>query len=200
VSFYILEGPNGCGKSTVLKNLKAQGVDTFESPGDGTELSKVLRPWCRGTAASDIAPEVQFYLFTAARLDEYNRRVRDVAHPVVTGRWWTSTFVYQCLYQGLSLSKLESTLDPSEHIDKMFLLTADPQVLVDRVRKEREANPDHGKCSWTKDYEKTLSRLYSIYMTALPVYMVARGVPVVTVDTTFMDAEKVTQYVMQEIK
>jgi thymidylate kinase len=199
MSFFLLEGPNGGGKTTVLNKLADMGVDTFESPGNGTELSKVLRPWCRGTAAPDIDPKVQFLLFSAARVDEYARRVKNATHPVVAGRWWTSTFVYQNLYQGLPLSMLEATLDPEEKIDGVFLLTAAPEVLIERVRKEREANPAHGKCSWTADYEKTLASLYRIYMEDLPLYLTGRGIPVSIMFTEYQSADGVSADIYERI-
>lgn len=182
--FFVLEGPNGCGKSTVLKHLSARGYDCFESPG-GTPLAKHLRAACRGTSPWEACDaRTRFLLFSAARQDEFHLRVKGMPHTVIAGRWWTSTYVYQSLYQGLDVNMLEATIDPDERITAVILLTAPESVLVERVRKEREANPGHGRCAWTKKFEETLKQLLPYYEDALPRYMAARWeVPTLRVST-----------------
>ena len=77
MSFFILEGPNGCGKTSILKKLSENGYKTLSSP-NGTKLSSMLRPMCRGTDGwEDIDKHIQFLLFSAARLDEYIRLIQN---------------------------------------------------------------------------------------------------------------------------
>ena len=107
MSFVILEGANGCGKTTIINNLKEKGVDTLSSP-NGTPLAQFLRPVCRGTDQwKDVDKTVKFLCFSAARLDEYIRRVHNQTHLIVADRWWLSKFVYQCVLEGINEEFLE---------------------------------------------------------------------------------------------
>jgi thymidylate kinase len=191
MSFVILDGPNGAGKTTVINNLKAKGTDTLSSP-NGTPLAQFLRPVCRGTEPwVGVDKTVQFLAFSAARLDEYINRVHGKNHLIVSDRWWTSTFVYQCVLQGLDEKFLEYTVHPKEKIDLVIIMYGDSDVLIDRVIKEREKNPAHGVCTWTKERE-TMKRINEIYQIELPKYLDRRNIKWVKTDTT--------QYTIEEIQ
>ena len=190
MSFYIVEGCNGSGKTTLIKNFAAKGYKTLSSP-NGTPLAQMLRPACRGTEPwEDINKTVQFLLFSAARLDEYVRCVEGVNEPVIADRWWTSTFVYQCVLQGIPLQFLEYTMHHQEKIDGVILLYGDPEVLVERVMAEREKNPVHGMCTWTKE-KSTILRLAEIYERELPIYLEKRSIPCFRIDATKMSTNEV---------
>ena len=188
--FVVVEGPNGGGKTTLINNMKDDGYNTLSSP-NGTPLAKMIRSACRGTEPwEDIDKVVQFLLFSAARMDEYIRCVHDKDEIVVADRWWTSTYVYQCVLQGIAVDALEHTIHPDEKIDLVILLDAPNEVLLDRVTSEREKNESHGKCTWTKDNE-IMFRLMDIYRNELPEYLASKGIKVVTIDTENVDAEHV---------
>lgn len=191
MSFVILDGPNGAGKTTIINNLKQKGTDTVSSP-NGTPLAQFLRPVCRGTEPwVGVDKTVQFLAFSAARLDEYINRVHEKDHLVVADRWWTSTYVYQCVLQGLDEKFLEYTIHPQEKIDLVIIMYGDSDVLIDRVIKEREKNPSHGVCTWTKE-RKTIKRINDIYQTELPKYLDRKNIKWVKLDTT--------QYTIDEIQ
>ena len=197
--FVIVEGANGAGKTTLINNLSSRGCQTLSSP-NGTPLAKMLRPACRGTEPwQDIDKKVQFLLFSAARLDEYIRLVHNKPNIVVADRWWTSTYVYQCCFQGISTDFLLHTIHPEEKIDLIILLDAKNEVLVERVKKEREANATHGICRWTQKDEDVFE-LARIYRDDLPDFVLSKfKIPVVKVDTTVLTENQVLEHALNLI-
>jgi len=197
--FIVIDGPNGAGKTTLINNLGEKGYTTLSSP-NGTPLAKMLRPACRGAEPwVDIDKQIQFLLFSGARLDEYIRCVHGKKETVIADRWWTSTYVYQCILQGISVDFMEYTKHPDEVIDLVIILTGDSDALIDRVEAERSKNPDHGKCTWTKERD-TMIRLGEIYVNELPAYLKCHGIMFNVVDTTNRTQEDVQEEVEAIIK
>jgi dTMP kinase len=188
--FVVVEGSNGAGKTTLINRLKAKGYSTLSSP-NGTDLAKLLRPACRGVEPWEgIDKKIQFLLFSAARLDEYIKCVSETSDVVVADRWWTSTYVYQCILQGISIDFMEHTIHDNEKIDLVILLDGKDESLLERMRSERESNPSHGKCTWTQS-EDTLRQLMKIYREDLPAYLGMKGIECLVIDTTNKNEDEV---------
>lgn len=197
--FVIVEGSNGAGKTTLINNLKEKGYETLSSP-NGTELAKMLRPACRGMQPwEDIDKKIQFLLFSAARLDEYIRCVHGRSEVVVADRWWTSTYVYQCVLQGISSNFMEHTIHDEEKVDLVILLDGDNDVLLSRMYSDRENNPTHGLCTWTKN-EETLKSLMDIYRNELPNYLKSKGIECLVINTTGRTTEEVAEEAYNRIE
>jgi thymidylate kinase len=191
MSFIVLEGANGCGKTTIIKNLAKQGTKTLSSP-NGTNLAKYLRSACRGIEQwSDLSDMVKFLLFSAARCDEFDKLIKNQKELIISDRWHFSTFVYQVILGGIPEKLYEMTIHPQEKIDLVIIMYGDSDVLIDRVIKEREKNPAHGVCSWTKERE-TMQRINEIYQIELPKYLDRKNIKWVLLDTT--------QYTIDEIQ
>jgi thymidylate kinase len=181
--FVVADGPNGSGKTTLVNRLSEKGYSTLSSP-NGTPLAKMLRPVCRGTEPwEDVDPTIQFMSFSAARLDEYIRCVKDRDEVIVADRWWTSTYVYQCILQGFSIDFMQYTIHPEEKLDLVLIMTGDPYDLIGRVEAERAKNPDHKKCAWTQEHE-TMIRIGEIYLQKLPHYLTVRKIPFRIINTS----------------
>jgi thymidylate kinase len=190
MSFFIIEGANGSGKTTLLKNLERLGYETLSSP-NGTPLAKMLRPACRGTEPwEDIDKNIQFMLFSASRYDEYVRLIHENSKTIIADRWWTSTYIYQCLLQGIDVGFMESTLHPEEKINLVILLDGDDNILINRVLEEREKNPSHGLCTWTKQ-EETMRNLIRLYRSSLPAYLRLKNIPCEIINTTNKTTQEV---------
>jgi thymidylate kinase len=198
-SLFVIEGPNGAGKSEVVKILASHGHNTFECPG-ATPISKMLRPLCRGEKPyEDIDPFIQMLLFGAARTDEYLRLVHNSGKKFIVGRWWTSTYVYQQCHAGLSLEAFEATIDNREKIGAVIILMASVNTLLKRVMFERELNPKHGFCTWTRDGKDTLTMIRSIYLHVLPAYLKQRGIRSIIIDTEILPVNEVANLVEKEV-
>lgn len=193
--FNVIEGPNGAGKTSLITALREEGYSTLSSP-NGTDLARMLRPACRGTEPwTDIDKKIQFMLFSAARYDEYIRLVKDRDDIIFADRWWTSTYIYQCVLQGISVPFLEYTIHPDEKIDLVVLLDADDDVIIRRMEEERDKNPSHGKCRWTQQ-KSMVMELASLYRNELPSYLESRLIPYEIIDTTNLDKLQVQQTVL----
>jgi thymidylate kinase len=179
--FVIIEGPNGSGKTSLIKMMGDHGFKTLSSP-NGTDLAKLLRPICRGTDGwEDVDKIIQFLLFSAARYDEYTRCVENSEEVVVADRWWTSTYVYQCKLQSIDVEFLEHTIKKGEKIDLVVLLDGEDDLLIDRMNSERNKNKSHKKCKWTKD-NSLLKEIIKIYREDLPKYLNEKGINFVRID------------------
>jgi len=197
--FVVIEGSNGSGKTTLINGLGERGYTTLSSP-NGTDLAKFLRPACRGVEPWEgIDKKIQFLLFSAARLDEYIRCVEATNDVVIADRWWTSTYVYQCVLQGISSQFMENTIHDNEKLDLVILLDGEDDVLLDRMNSERSKNPDHGKCTWTQS-EDTLRSLMKIYREDLPVYLESKGIECMVIDTTNRNQEEVLEVAYSKIE
>ena len=102
--FIVLDGPDGCGKSTQVKLLVdwliKQGIDvvSFREPG-ATAISEKIRDILLNPEhkAMDTATEVMLYM--AARVQLWNEKIAPALKQnkcVVVDRWLSST----CAYQG----------------------------------------------------------------------------------------------------
>lgn len=199
MSFVIIEGPNGSGKTSLIKKFNEHGIKTLSSP-NGTPLAKHIRSACRGVDEwVGIDKHVKFMLFSAARLDEYIRLVKDSKELVVADRWWTSTYVYQCVLEGFSTDFLEYTIHPQEKVDLVIGLDADDEILFERVRKERELNKTHGNCSWTQDKE-TMLKIFNIYRFSLPHYLNASRIQYERIYTGNSNVDEVFTLAMSAIR
>lgn len=195
-----LEGPNGAGKSTLLKKLSSKGYNTLASP-NGTELAKTLRPMCRGTDNwNNLSDMVKFLLFSAARYDEFDKLIKNQPSNIITicDRWHFSTWVYQCKLGNIPEDLYEMTINPEEKIDLVIILSGDPEELISRVEKEREKNPSHGKCSWTKEHE-TMKQISNIYVKELPEYLLVKAIPYVIIDTINKNISEVQKEIEEKI-
>ena len=196
--FVVIEGPNGTGKTTLIKNLAEEGYRTLSSPA-GTPLAQHLRPACRGVAPwEDIDKRIQFLLFSAARMDEYLRIVKDSSTTVVADRWWISTYVYQCKLQGIPIDFLHHTIPIEEKIDLVILLTADFSILRERAEAERKRNPLHGHCTWSKD-EQVMQKVYDIYKSDLPAFLHQMSIPFDIYDTSELTQKQILGIVKRRI-
>ena len=106
--FIVVEGPEGAGKSTLVRSLaarlQAEGrpVVTVREPG-GTPVAEAARKVVL-KFPHDMAPAAELFLFLTARADLVHRIIRpalDAGDVVVADRFELSTMAYQVAGGGL---------------------------------------------------------------------------------------------------
>lgn len=173
----IIEGPNGCGKTTILKGLV--GCTTHSSP-NGTELSKLLRPLCRGTDEKfkNIDAKSRCALFVAARYQEFAEVIKPSSVPVVTDRWFTSTYIYQVLNGNVPIEFLLGSISEEEHdaIACVYVMNTHLDICKKRVYdRETYHDPSHKHDMWTSQ-EDAFNKIYESYK-QLPAFLDEIDIP-----------------------
>lgn len=102
--FIVLDGPDGCGKSTqaelLVKWLEQQGVavERFRDPGD-TDIGEKIREILLNPGHLSMSTQTEVLLYMAARAQLWIEKIAPALNKgrsVVLDRWLSST----CAYQG----------------------------------------------------------------------------------------------------
>ena len=163
MTFVVVEGPEGAGKSTLVKwlgaELRAQGrnVLTVREPG-GTPIAEAARKLAL-KSRHDRAFAAELFLFLAARADLVERVMRPAlaeGQIVIADRFGLSTIAYQGAGRGLPLADVQAALRiATGGLTPDLTLVLDIPVSVGRERQrtagkvrdriEREDDAFHGR-------------------------------------------------------
>ena len=142
-SFIVVEGPEGAGKSTLVRwlggALRAEGRDvlTVREPG-GTPLAEAARKLAL-KSRHDRAFGAELFLFLAARADLVERVIRPAladGQIVIADRFGLSTIAYQVAGRGLPREDVEAALRVATGgLTPDLTLVLDVPVAVGRERQ-----------------------------------------------------------------
>lgn len=142
-SFIVIEGPEGAGKSTLVKwllaRLQAEGqrVVAVREPG-GTPIAEAARKLAL-KSRHDRAFGAELFLFLAARADLVERVIRPAladGQIVIADRFGLSTLAYQVAGRGLPQGDVEAALRVATGgLSPDLTLVLDVPVAVGRERQ-----------------------------------------------------------------
>ncbi|HWC73682.1 MAG TPA: dTMP kinase [Gemmatimonadales bacterium] len=158
MTFVVVEGPEGSGKSTLVRwlggALRAEGRDvlTVREPG-GTPIAEAARKLAL-KSRHDRAYAAELFLFLAARADLVERVIRPAladGQIVIADRFGLSTIAYQVAGRGLPRADVEAALrvatggltpDLTLVLDVPVTLGRERQRLAGKVKDRIEREDD----------------------------------------------------------
>ncbi len=145
--FIVLDGPDGCGKSTQTKLLaewlQEQGVavESFRDPGD-TAIGEKIRQILLNPEYLAMSTPAEVLLYMAARAQLWAEKIAPALEEnkcVVLDRWLSSTCAYQGFAGGFEMDKVEKiAADSLERPwpDLTIILDVDLETASQRLNRE----------------------------------------------------------------
>jgi len=145
--FIVLDGPDGCGKSTqtamlaeYLKNAGAE-VASYRDPGS-TGIGEKIRAILLDAANSRMADRTELLLYMASRAQLWHEHLEPALEEkkcVILDRWLSSTCAYQGFAGGIGT---ETVIDIAEHClervwpDLTIILDVDLKTARSRMNRD----------------------------------------------------------------
>lgn len=180
--FVVVEGPEGAGKSTLVRALAARllaegrEVVPVREPG-GTPVAEAARKVVL-KSPDEMTPEAELFLFHAARADLVARVIRpalEAGQIVLADRFALSTFAYQVAGRGLPQAAVAAVVAlATGGLEPDLTLVLDVPLTVGR---ERQRKARKGQDRFERQDDAFHSRV-------LAAYREARGRGVVHLDAT----------------
>lgn len=172
-TFFVVDGPEGCGKSTQVRMLRdhledrGHSVTTVRDPG-GTPVGERIRKILLHPNISEISPKTEMFLYLASRTQLVKDRIRPALEEgdiVISDRFFSSTFAYQGIAGGVGedvVTELNEVATEGLEPEVLFLL--DLPVEDGRERLEEEDRME-GK---TEAYHRRVREGFSMMRNRYP--------------------------------
>jgi dTMP kinase len=153
--FIVLDGPDGCGKSThsklLIQWLKEQGVSTvgFRDPGD-TDIGEKIRHILLSPEHDAMDTRTELLLYMAARAQLWAEKIAPTLEAnqcVVLDRWLSSTCAYQGCAGGFGVEKvIKIATDCLERVwpDLTIILDVDLKTASGRLKSQLDRMEQKG--------------------------------------------------------
>ncbi len=153
--FIVLDGPDGCGKSTQAKLLaewlQKQDVPTisFRDPGD-TDIGEKIRQILLSPEHHAMNTRTELLLYMASRAQLWAERIAPALEEnkcVVLDRWLSSTCAYQGYAGGFGMDKvIKIATDCLERVwpDLTIILDVDLQTASQRLNRQLDRMEQKG--------------------------------------------------------
>jgi dTMP kinase len=147
--FIVLDGPEGCGKSTqvelLVDRLRRSGINatSVRDPG-GTAVSERIRELLLATETGDILPVTEMLLYMASRAEMIQRIIRPALEnglTVVSDRFVSSTMAYQGYAGGLDVREIGRVAEVAcqgIRPDLTIILDIPPEEGFARIRRSHD--------------------------------------------------------------
>lgn len=164
--FIVLDGPDGCGKSTQARLLaewiRAHGIEVvgFRDPGD-TAVGEKIRDILLDPEHIALGPRAELLLYMAARAQLWQDKIAPALAAgacVVMDRWVSSTCAYQGYAGGLGIETVISiAADALERTwpDLTIILDVDEATAAARMNRQLDRMEQKGR-----DYHKEVRQGY----------------------------------------
>ncbi|MHC4060499.1 MAG: dTMP kinase [Planctomycetota bacterium] len=145
--FVVLDGPDGCGKTTqtrlLVQWLRGQGVEveSFREPG-GTAIGEKIRQVLLDPEHIALSTPAEVMLYMAARVQLWAERIAPALKEkkcVVLDRWLCSTCAYQGNAGGFGMDKvikIATDCLARPWPDLTIILDVDPKVAASRLKRD----------------------------------------------------------------
>lgn len=190
-TFIVFDGPNGVGKSTIIKSVTAQ-LEHIEikccltREPTKSELGLFIR-----SSQNSYSKEVLACLVAANRYEHLDTIIRpgiEKGFLVISDRYYPSSLVYQRM-DGLDIGFIESLNQNIIIPDLTIMLTAGEKTLKDRLMARDEITR----------FEKDQSREIELYSEASEI-LKKRGWNLITLNTDLSTILEATNRIMGEIR
>ncbi len=149
--FIALEGPDGSGKSTMIKGLreyfKNRGMDIVETrePG-GTPIGEAIRRILLDNRNRNMLPETEALLYAAARGQHVKEKIIpaiEAGKVVLCDRFILSSLAYQGIGRDLGIEEVRMINDfaiKGIRPDLTLFLHVDPETTLNRKTRKRKGD------------------------------------------------------------
>lgn len=193
--FIVLDGPDGCGKSTQCElldaRLRKERLETvrFRDPGT-TGIGEKIRQILLDAENIAMTAEAEVLLYMAARVQLWHEQIEPAlksGKTVILDRWLSSTCAYQGYAGGFGIGKVISIAEnslPRIWPDLTVILDLDVETGLGRLRRP----PDRIEAKEAAYHEKVREGFLQLARLTDRFAVLDAGKPVETVQEAVLDA------------